>query len=340
MKFSRRRIFYWLIICILLFLTITYPLPFYIYKPGHADALGEMVTVENGFVSKGDIHLVTVSSGKATPIQYILAKVLPHQEIISPEEARPEGITDDEYMHMQLQFMESSQESSIVVAYEAANEEITVTPNGVFVVGVVEGMPAKGKLKIGDHIKSVDGHPITVAEDLIEYVEKKAPAETIVLDIVRDDEPMSITIELAPFEGNEEKVGVGIQLVTDQSVEVDREVNFASGNIGGPSAGLMFALEIYDQLTEEDLTKGLRIAGTGEIDFNGNVKRIGGIDKKVVAADREGCDIFFAPNEDGRIGSNYEEARKKAEEIDTDMKVVPVDTFDDALNYLQNISEN
>ena len=337
MKFSKRRIFYWLIICILLFLSITYPLPFYIYKPGHADALREMVTVEDGFVSKGDMHLVTVSSGKATPIQYILAKILPHQEIISPEEARPEGISDDEYMHMQLQLMESSQKASIVVAYEAANEKITVTPNGVYVVGVVEGMPAEGKLNIGDQIKSVDGHPTTVAEDLIEYVEKKDLEDTIVLDIVRNDKPMSITIELAPFEDNEEKIGIGIQLVTDQSVEVEKEVDFTSGNIGGPSAGLMFALEIYDQLTKEDLTKGFEIAGTGEIDFNGNVKRIGGIDKKVVAADREGCHIFFAPNEGGRKDSNYEEARKKAEEINTDMKIVPVDTFDDALNYLQNL---
>src|SRR5690625_7652658 len=70
---------------------------------------------------------------------------------------------------------------------------------------------------------------------------------------------------------------MGVSLVTDRSVTVDPKVNFSSGNIGGPSAGLMFSLEIYDQLTENDLTSGYAIAGTGEVDYNGNVIRIGGI---------------------------------------------------------------
>src|SRR5699024_11578609 len=76
-------------------------------------------------------------------------------------------------------------------------------------------------------------------------------------------------------------------------------VNIKSGDIGGPSAGLMFSLEIYNQLTEKDITKGYNIAGTGAIDSDGNVERIGSIDKKVVAADEEGVEIFFAPNEQG-----------------------------------------
>ncbi|KHE71812.1 hypothetical protein LD39_07855 [Halobacillus sp. BBL2006] len=99
----------------------------------------------------------------------------------------------------------------------------------------------------------------------------------------------------------------------------------------------MFSLEIYDQLTEKDITKGYQIAGTGEVNYEGQVGRIGGIDKKVVAASEDGCQIFFAPNEDGRKGSNYQVAKETAEEINTDMKVVPVDTFQDALNYLKDM---
>src|SRR5699024_2694229 len=132
---------------------------------------------------------------------------------------------------------------------------------------------------------------------------------------------------------------IGIKLVTDRHVNVTPKVNFSSGNIGGPSAGLMFALEIYDQLTEEDLTGGLNIAGTGEIDYEGNVHRIGGVDKKVIAAHRKGCDIFFAANENGKKDSNYAVAKQSAEEIDIDMKIIPVDTFEEALTYLKELEK-
>lgn len=106
----------------------------------------------------------------------------------------------------------------------------------------------------------------------------------------------------------------------------------------------MFSLEIYNQLTKNDLTKGHSIAGTGTIDPDGTVGRIGGIDKKVVAADNEGAEIFFAPDDEitpemkkayPNIQSNYKEAVKAAKDIGTKMKIVPVKTFDDALNYLK-----
>src|SRR5690625_5523974 len=84
-------------------------------------------------------------------------------------------------------------------------------------------------------------------------------------------------------------------MTSNEEVHVHPKVEFSSGQIGGPSAELMFALKIYYQLVEEDLTKGKKIAGTGQIDYEGNVLPIGGVDKKVVAADREGSDVFFVP---------------------------------------------
>ncbi|HLR70103.1 MAG TPA: S16 family serine protease, partial [Pseudogracilibacillus sp.] len=176
------------------------------------------------------------------------------------------------------------------------------------------------------------------ADDLISNINKKAPGDKVKLTIIRNDEEIQKEVSLEEFSDSDNQIGMGISLVTDRSVTVHPEVNFSSGNIGGPSAGLMFALEIYDQLIEDDLTKGYEIAGTGEVDYNGNVLRIGGIDKKVIAADKEGCNIFFAPNEGGASNSNYNVARETAEEIDSEMKIVPVDTFDDALDYLESLS--
>lgn len=339
MKISKRHIFFLAIVVIISSFLATFQLPYYIYKPGRADALEPMVEVVGGYKSEGDMHLVTVSGGQATPIQYVWAKVLPHHDILPIDQVRPKGVTDEEYMHAQLQLMESSQQASLVVAYEAANADITIKYEGIYVVAVIEDMPADGILEVGDLITEVDGKTVQTAEDLISYVGTKQAGEEISLEIIREDKTLTEHIPLETFAEQDDKVGIGVQLVTDRFVEVHPEVRFSSGNIGGPSAGLMFALKIYDQLTEDDLTKGYHIAGTGEVDYDGNVIRIGGVDKKVIAADREGCDIFFAPNENGAANSNYEVAKQTAEEIDTSMQIVPVDTFDEALTYLQNLDD-
>ena len=339
MRFSRKKILIYLIFFIGLYFFATYQLPFYIQKPGNTEALNPIVEVAEGYTSEGEMYLVTVSGLQATPLHYLLAKVLPHNEIKPLHEVIPEGITTDDYMHAQLQVMESSQEASLVVAYEAAERDITIDYAGVYVVSVVEDMPSIGKLEMGDLITQIDGVEITESTDLINYVEEKAAGDRITVNFQREGEQLTEEITLDHFPDDDTRVGMGISLVTDREVTVDPEVNFSSGQIGGPSAGLMFALEIYDQLTEEDVTKGYEVAGTGEIDYEGNVYRIGGIDKKVVSADREGIDIFFAPNEDGREDSNYVVAKEKAEEIGTEMEIVPVDTFQDALEYLESIPE-
>jgi len=339
LKYTKRRIFYFALIVLLAFTLSTFQLPYYIYKPGNADPLDQIVEVDGGSKSKGDMYLVTVSGGQATPIQYLWAKVLSYHEIQPLEEVRPKGMTNEEYRHAQLKMMENSQESSTVVAYEAANKEIKIEYNGVYVVSVRDGMPAEGKLEMGDHILGIDGQTINEADDLINYIEQKQAGDQISLDIIRDDESLNIDLTLGTFQEMDNKVGMGIELVTNRNISVSPELHFSSGNIGGPSAGLMFALEIYDQLIPEDLTKGYQIIGTGALDYNGNVLRIGGIDKKVVAADKAGCEIFFAPYEGGAKNSNYELAKKTAMEIGTEMEIVPVDTFHEAVTYLEELPD-
>src|SRR5699024_9063564 len=112
-----------------------FKLPYYIYKPGMADPLDPVVEVEGGNKSTGDMHLVTVSGGQATPIQYFWAKVLSYHQILPLEKVRPKGITEEEYMHAQLQMMENSQEASKVVAYQAAGADININYDGIFVAG-------------------------------------------------------------------------------------------------------------------------------------------------------------------------------------------------------------
>ncbi|WP_079709346.1 SepM family pheromone-processing serine protease [Paraliobacillus ryukyuensis] len=337
MKWNKKRIsLYVLLLLVMMFVTL-YPLPYYIYQPGTADALNPVVQVADGYESQGDMHLVTVRGGQATTARYLWAMVRPYQEIEPLSKVFPEGISQEEYFQAQLQMMESSQEAATVVAYQAAGKDINISYQGVYVVSVVDGMPAEEKLQIGDRITAVNGQEVEDAEALIDTVDQNNNKDEITLTIVREEEELKVDIALAPFPDNPDQVGIGIQLVTDREVTVNPDLKFSSGDIGGPSAGLMFSLEIYDQLTEKDLTNGHQIAGTGEISYDGDVLKIGGIDKKVVAADKEGCEVFFAPNEDGAADSNYQVALKTAKEIGTSMEIVPVDTFEDALNYLENL---
>lgn len=338
MRVSKRSLAVSCIVLLIFLFGVTYELPYYIYKPGMVDNLDNVVEVEGGYGSEGHLHLVTVSGGQATPVQYIAAKLLSFHEIIPVEDARPEGISDGDYLQLQLKMMEGSQNASKYVAYKAAGEQAEIKFNGVYVMNVVENMPADQIIQIGDQIKKVDNKQIQEATDLTDYVGNKDAGDVIELEIVRDDTTVTETVEVKEFVDDDTRVGIGIQLITDEEVVVSPEITFSSGDIGGPSAGFIFALEIYDQLTDEDWTKGYEIVGTGEIDYDGNVHRIGGIDKKVVAADREGIDFFFAPNEQGKADSNYKVAKHTAELIGTDMDIIPIDTFDDAITYLEELT--
>lgn len=322
---------------VIAFFLITFELPYYIYKPGHTAELQKIVTVDNGYDSSGKMQLVTVSGAQATPMAYIWAKLLKYHELVPIGEARPEGISDEEYMYRQLHLMENSQHASTVVAYQAAGQEIDIHYEGVHVMSVVEHMPANDVIQVGDIIVSVDQQKIQEANDLITYVQTKSVGDIIELQFIRDNQTLTEQLQLTSFPEEPDKVGIGIQLVTERTIDVQPPIEFDSGKIGGPSAGLMFALEIYNQLTEEDISKGYNVVGTGEVDFEGNVLRIGGIDKKVVAAHKKNCDIFFVPNENGATDSNYVVAKQVAEAINTNMKIVPIDHFNDALHYLQQL---
>lgn len=326
-----------LITATLLIASSFYTLPYYISKPGMAKELEPIIEVENGFEEKGTFMLTTVRMGKANIYSYLLAKTSKYQKIYTEEEIRREDETEEEYNARQLYLMESSKLNAIEVAYKKANLPVEFIYKGVYVLNVIPGMPADGKLLPGDRIIKADGESFDNSDLFINYVSKKMIDDPLVLTIERNNETQDITISVSSFPNNPTKKGVGIELVEDKEVIVEPKVEVNTEEIGGPSAGLMFSLEIYNQLTKDDLTRGYDIAGTGTISETGEVGPIGGIEQKIVAADKVGAEIFFAPNEKGSKDSNYLAAVKTAEDINTKMKIVPVDTFDDAVSYLKSL---
>ncbi|MEK4148499.1 SepM family pheromone-processing serine protease [Robertmurraya sp. FSL W8-0741] len=312
-------------------------LPYYVSKPGMAKELKPIIEVENGFDEQGSFMLTTIRMGKANIYSYLLASLSDYQEIYPLDAVRGEEETEEEYNVRQMHLMASSKQSAIEVAYKKAEIPIEYEYKGVYVLNVVDNMPAADKLQPGDRIFKINGHEFTSSEEFIEFVSKQTAGTEITLTYLRRGEEESTTIQVQPFPDDATRVGVGIGLVDDKELHVNPNVEIKTDDIGGPSAGFMFSLEIYNQLIEEDLTKGYAIAGTGTISADGKVGRIGGIEQKIVAADKAGAEIFFAPNEQGAKDSNYNAAIKTAKDINTKMKIVPIDTFDEAIDYLKEL---
>lgn len=321
-----------------------YPLEKYVMKPGNAYDVEQFITVKNGDTDdEGSFSLMTVSIGKATPVSYLIAKLSKHQEIMEVEEVRQQGEDDEEYQVRQLKLMSDSQFNALYVAFTKANKPFTVSYKGVYVLNILDGGAADKILKPGDIVTEVDDEVIQRQNQLVDLLATKKKGDVVKIVIERDEKLLAEEIKLKEIPGSDGRIGLGITFGESKTIKTDPSVKADTEKIGGPSAGLMFTLEILNQLLDEDLTKGYHIAGTGEMKENGEVGRIGGVDKKVVAAHRKDIEIFFVPDDEitdemrkynPNIRSNYEVALETAKEIGTTMKIVPVKTIDDALEYL------
>ncbi|RTQ95455.1 PDZ domain-containing protein [Lysinibacillus telephonicus] len=317
-------------------------------KPGSAYDVSQFVTVEDGDQDdKGTLNLMTVAMGTATPLTYVIAHFREFEEIMELKDVRQEEEDETEYSIRQLKLMSDSQFNALYVAFKKAGLPYTIEYNGVTVLNVLSKGAADGQLLPGDNIVEIDGQLIEKAEDLSNILNSKKEHDEVKLVINRNDELLDRTISLKKIPGDENhRVGIGISYSENKSIKTDPRVKVKAEDIGGPSAGLMFTLEILDQILDKDLTKGYNIAGTGEMNEDGTVGRIGGIEKKVVAANEDHIEIFFAPDDDitdamlkvnPNVKSNYEAAVETAKKIGTNMEIVPVKTIDDALEYLEQL---
>lgn len=316
-----------------------YYLPYYVSKPGMAKKLDPIIEVENGYDGKGNFMLTTIRMGKANIYSYAIAKMSKYQEIYPIEAVRSKDESDEEYNVRQLHMMDSSKTNAIEVAYKKAELPVKFEFKGIYVLHIVPKMPADGILKPGDRIIKIDGNAFESMTQFIDYINLKEAGDKVSVTYEREEKLKTVSIAIQSFPEDKTKLGIGIGLVDDKEIVVEPRVNIDTDEIGGPSAGLMFTLEIFDQLNKSDLKKGYQIAGTGTISPDGTVGRIGGIDQKIVAADKAGAEIFFAPNELGAEDSNYKLAVKTAKEIDSEMKIVPIDTFTEAVTYLEKLKE-
>ncbi|WZY01069.1 SepM family pheromone-processing serine protease [Bacillus sp. FSL W7-1360] len=338
-KFSWKR---WVVLFIILLLLGWIKIPYYYSQPGMAEPLTEMVHVDGSKKEhSGTFMLTTIQTAHATPLLAAWSYLSPFRSL----HPAPEELTDEEYDERQRVMMEISQDNAKIAAYTASSHgRVNITNNGVYVSSIVKGMAAEGYLKSGDVIKQINGQDVKTAEELLEVLSSYEEGDTVSVTFRRAGVAKTESLTFAKLPAREgeisKRAGIGIQgPLTDRTVTFVPDVEITAGAIGGPSAGLMFSLEVYQQLSSENLTKGHCIAGTGTIDEMGRVGPIGGANQKVVAADDEGAAYFFVPHQYGAPNSNYVEAKKAAEAIGTEMDIVPVDTLQDALTFLKTLPE-
>ena len=317
------------LVLVLLFLAATrVPIPiFYAFEPGPARDVEDLVEVsgERTYSSEGSLFLTTVRvDTQVTAADWIRAAVDPVKRIVSRDEVTG-GMSFEQQEELQLDEMEASKEQAQVVALSALGYPAP-EGDGAEVVSVDQGAPAGSALQEDDVIVEVNGEPVGTTCDASERIGDVDPGDQVQLVVLRDGARESFTLNTAPNPQEPSKAYVGVYM-TNKGFEYDPgvDVEFDTENIGGPSAGLMFTLALYDQLTPDDLTGGREIAGTGTIGCGGEVGAIGGIEQKVAGAQAQGAEVFLAPS------GNFDQALAVADDI----RVVEVTNFSDALDYLE-----
>ena len=313
------------------------PLPYVILGPGPAtNVLGTSgrtplieVTGHDTYPSKGALDFTTVSirggpDNQPSALEVAGALVRRAQEIHPQADYFPEGVTGDQVRDENAAAMTDSQQEAIAVALTALDEKVT---QKVTVGDFPQGSAAeKAGLKKGDQLVAIDGTAITTVDDVRPAVTAKKPGDTEQVEVVRDGKRMSFDVVLGDNDGTA-ALGVYLSL----SFTFPFTVTIHAGDVGGPSAGMMFSLGVYDVLTPGSLTGGQRVAGTGTIDYDGNVGAIGGIAQKMVGARRSGASYFLAP------ASNCDEV---VGHVPSGLRVVKVSTFTEARSAVEEIADH
>ncbi|KQX53940.1 MULTISPECIES: PDZ domain-containing protein [unclassified Streptomyces] len=336
-----------LVLICLLIAGVLIPVPYAEMSPGPTvntlgEARGEPVLQISGhktYPTDGHLNMTTV---RVTGADYRMNAVeavygwLAHDNVVVPHDTLyPDGKTEEQSSQENAEEFSQSQESAKV----AALKELGIPVVSRVVVGaVVKGSPAEGKLHAGDVIKAVDGVPIAAQADVAKQVVKRKPGQDVAFTIVPAKEAAAaekarkeptvtrkVVITTTTSEEGDRAV-VGIQAGTDHVFPFTIDINLA--DVGGPSAGLMFALGIVDKLTPDSLTGGRFIAGTGTIDDAGEVGPIGGIEMKLVGARNAGAEYFLTPADN---------CAAAAADTPDGLTLVKVNTIDDATKSLEKL---
>lgn len=318
-------------VILLWLLTVFAPLPFVTYQPGLTENLlgkynGQPVVQVSGhevYRDTGEMHLTTIYvSGPESRVSLwnLMTAWFNEDDAIYPYEYQyPSTVSSAQDRAESQALMADSQEVAVANALREMGEKV----DAVKVAEVAAKSPATGKFEVGDVIASVNGTAVTDPTKVTELVQKAGAGTPVTFQLIRSDKERTVTVTPALVEG---KPRVGVSVAPGYRFPFKVALNMDE-QIGGPSAGLMFSLAVYDTLTPGSLTDGAVIAGTGTAQPDGSVGPIGGIQQKIAAAHDAGAELFFVPKDDcsEALGSPHAD----------ELRLVRADTMSSAVDSLE-----
>jgi len=308
--------------------TILYPLPYYIYTGGGTINVKDKIHIENK-ETKGDFNLCYVEQINANIPTFLLSKLLSNWDSVSKEEVSLNDKEDikDIYKRDKI-YLEEANQNAIFVAYKKAGKSVNILDKHLYIIYLEEDSDTD--LKIGDDILEIDGSKIDSLTDISKILDSYEVGSKLNIKVKRNGKEM---MKYAIVHEKDGRKLIGIALTSIYDYEVDPKITFTFSNSeSGPSGGFMVTLAIYNQLIDSDISNGLKIAGTGTIDIEGNVGSIGGVKYKLKGAVDSKSDIFLVP-----AGENYEEAIKYQKKYHYDIKIIGISTFEEAIEKLESM---
>ncbi|MBA2741045.1 MAG: PDZ domain-containing protein [Actinobacteria bacterium] len=306
----------------------TVPADDFLFTPGQAKPLREKVRVEGARPASGGVFYVDVFVRRATLLEQLFTFTQPEGADVIPEHALlPSGTSEAERDRQNALDMQESERIASAVALRALGYDVGIEPTGVRIAGVAADVPAATKLETYDVIVGVDGSRVVTTDALREQIGRRAPGQQVQLTVERDGETIDVSVATleSPTEPGRAIVGIEVSQKADIDLPIDVEIDL--GDVGGPSAGLPFALEVARMLGK-DVARGCEVAATGELALDGTVLQVGGLKQKTIGARATDVDVFLVP-----VGENAQVARKYANRL----PVIPVESFQQALRKLATV---
>ena len=300
----------------------------YLLLPDEAHPVAPLVTVETPKRGGGQdgIYFVDLIQKRASLLESIFPSVRDGSTLVPESRVNPHGIAESVRRQADLGQMARSQEIAAAVALRELGYDVQIRENGAFVASVYSDLPAFGKVLPGEVIVAVNGRPVRSTLDLQELIAANKPGTPLTLTLRHAEGQRKVRLETAanPEDPKRSVIGVLVEPAADIRLPID--VSIDAGNIGGPSAGLAFALDVMEKLGK-DVDRGNKIAATGELALDGSVQQIGGIKQKTIGARAAGVDAFLVPVE------NAAEAREHADGL----RIVPVTNVSQAVKALAKL---